>query len=65
MDVQKDSATKVSDLELKKIQSYAQRPITGLSGTLYYAMLDIFSFVYKEIMEVINLQQQQGDSNVL
>lgn len=65
MDVQEDSATKVSDLELKKIQSYAQRPIAGLSGTLYYAMLDIFSFVYKEIMEVINLQQQQGDSNVL
>ena len=65
MDVQEDSATKVSDLELKQIQSYAQRPITGLSGTLYNAMLDIFSFVYKEIMEVINLQQHQGDSNVL
>ena len=64
MDVQEDSATKVSDLELKEIQSYAQRPITGLSGTLYNAMQDIFSFVYKEIMEVINLQQHQGDSNV-
>ena len=64
MDAQEDSATKVSDLELKKIHSYAQRPTTGLSGILYYAMLDIFSFVYEGIMEVINLQQHQDDSNV-